>query len=401
MDPQRSTKVGCFYKPELDGLRFFAFLGVFICHALPKDQSACLRIPNSIVHVSVTLGNAGALGVDLFFALSAYLITDLLLSEKEANGSVNVTAFYARRVLRIWPLYLLFVGISVGLTFVDHSQKIEGATLLGYLLFASNWVIAHAGSFPKSTITPLWSISVEEQFYLVWPWVIKKLTRRDLYLLAALLLLTATVARIYIACRHGNDVVFWTNTFSRLDPIACGTIVALALHGRKFRMPTWKNYGYIGGGLLTLLLSSAFWNRSGASLAPLVCYPIAALGVTAVLLGSFGFRPLQWKPFVELGKRSYGLYVYHSLAFYIALHLITTRGTLPKFVLFRFSAFVITVLLAWPSYRFLEQPFLRLKHKFTVVPSRDIPVAYKCPSVETADRCFSAPNAVAVYATRD
>src|SRR5207244_11795630 len=104
--------------------------------------------------------------------------------------------------LRLLPLYLRFVGLSVWLTFVHHSRRIEGERVLGYLLFASHWVIAHAGSFPKSTITRLWSSSVEEQLYLVWPWVIKKLTRRDLYLLAALLLLTATVARIYIACRH-------------------------------------------------------------------------------------------------------------------------------------------------------------------------------------------------------
>jgi len=321
-------KMKRFYKPELDGLRLFAFLGVFISHALPEVEGSYSHFPKYIAQFVVAFSKTGSLGVDLFFALSAYLITELLLREKEAKGSVRAWAFYARRALRIWPLYLLFVGISVTLTVIDHSQQIGGPALAGYLLFVANWVIAYTGKWSNSVIVPLWSVSVEEQFYVVWPWVVKRLSHRALYVLAVTMLIFATLARGYIAWNHGTDVAYWTNTFSRLDPIACGTIVALVLHGRAFRVPTWGGYAYIGVGLLTLLLSSAFWNRSGASLTPLVCYPLAALGVTAVLLGSFGFRPLQWKPFVELGKRSYGLYVYHSLAFYIALHLITTRVTL-------------------------------------------------------------------------
>jgi peptidoglycan/LPS O-acetylase OafA/YrhL len=99
-----------FYRPELDVLRFFAFLSVFVYHTLyvPLDHLVGRGVPMWFAQLQVGISRAGAYGVDLFFALSAYLITELLLREKEYRGTLDVKSFYIRRILRIWPLYYVF-----------------------------------------------------------------------------------------------------------------------------------------------------------------------------------------------------------------------------------------------------------------------------------------------------
>src|SRR5436305_10886285 len=99
---------GRFYRPELDGLRFFAFLGVFVFHAAPRTLEfyAAAGYPRWLTNLLISVFGAGAYGVDLFFALSAYLITSLMLRERATTGSFDLRSFYVRRILRIWPLYL-------------------------------------------------------------------------------------------------------------------------------------------------------------------------------------------------------------------------------------------------------------------------------------------------------
>ena len=151
-----------FYRPELDCLRFFAFLAVFVHHTMPRqiDFYIAHHLPTALSNVAY----AGSFGVDLFFCLSAFLITELLLREKEEVGYLNVKAFYIRRILRIWPLYFAFVLFSFGLTFVDRNQHFSVSQLTMFLLLAGNW--ASAFTVISSVVAPLWSVSIEEQFYL-------------------------------------------------------------------------------------------------------------------------------------------------------------------------------------------------------------------------------------------
>ena len=111
------AKKSSFYRPELDCLRFFAFMTVFVHHSMPRTVEfyTTHHLPTVLSNVAY----AGAYGVDLFFCLSAYLITELLLREKEQVGHLNVKSFYIRRMLRIWPLYFTFVLFAFALTFVD------------------------------------------------------------------------------------------------------------------------------------------------------------------------------------------------------------------------------------------------------------------------------------------
>ena len=155
-----------FYRPELDTLRFFAFLGVFVFHVIPNDPSFYLThqvLSPAVVPIVCAISGAGAFGVDLFFALSAYLITILLIREEEVRRHIDIRAFYVRRILRIWPLYFFFIAVAALVPLWDRTQHLRWPYIVGYLLLAGNWVYAWQG-LPHSIAGPLWSVSIEEQF---------------------------------------------------------------------------------------------------------------------------------------------------------------------------------------------------------------------------------------------
>src|ERR1700758_1374563 len=131
-----------FYRPELDVLRFFAFLGVFIFHAAPRTMDFYDRAgyPHWLSSLLIPTFGAGAYGVDLFFALSAYLITSLLLRERSATGALDLRGFYLRRILRIWPLYLAFVAFAAVFAALVPGQHLPMKYVVGYSLLAGNWV---------------------------------------------------------------------------------------------------------------------------------------------------------------------------------------------------------------------------------------------------------------------
>ena len=119
---------------------------------------------------------ANHFNIDLFFILSTYLITEILLREKRARNGVNVKAFWVRRILRIWPLYFVFVGAVLWLgPHIVPGESVTPAYQIGFVTFTANWVVA-LGGWQPSVLMPLWSISIEEQFYLTWPLVVRRLS---------------------------------------------------------------------------------------------------------------------------------------------------------------------------------------------------------------------------------
>src|SRR6202789_3606958 len=184
-----------FYQPELDGLRFYAFLGVFVCHTLPVHETFYRGLHMPLPWLWVPLVLSGSAGVDLFFALSAFLITSLLLRERQETGGISLRSFYIRRILRIWPLYFLLIALGVVLAHTSADQNLPWYYVAGYLLFLGNWVQAVFGG-PNSICFPLWTVSIEEQFYLVWPLAAKMLKRRGMIIAAVITILLATVSRV-------------------------------------------------------------------------------------------------------------------------------------------------------------------------------------------------------------
>jgi peptidoglycan/LPS O-acetylase OafA/YrhL len=360
-----------FYHPELDVLRFLAFLGVFLHHTLPRDASAYTNsgLPTALSELLVAAKNAGAYGVDLFFVLSAYLITELLLREHANRGSFSISAFYVRRALRIWPLYFVFLALTVlVIPTILPDDAFGTAYIVSFALFFGNWVCA-ANGLPFSVASPLWSISVEEQFYLAWPPLLRLVGINRLKPLAIALLVVALATRILLAGLGIEHPAVWCNTIARLDSIALGALLAVSLRGG---VPQIKAFGrlLLGGlALVMFLLVGKYLPQDGpVSVLTFLVTALASVMLIAAVLrthAEFLLRaPFSW--LVYLGRISYGLYVFHLLAIaLVAKLLIVNLGVPLNFELRLLFSFGLTVLLAAVSYRWLERPFLDLKKRFT------------------------------------
>jgi len=331
-----------FYRPELDILRFGAFLLVFLHHALPHS-STDYGIPNLPASMLAGIARAGALGVDLFFTLSGYLITDLLLRERWLRGAIDIRSFYIRRILRIWPLYYFALLILVpGMSFLA-GEHIPWTYVASFVIFGGNWACA-AWGYPPSSFALLWSVSIEEQFYVTWPWLIR-LGADRLRTIAYGMLAITTVTRIVLVIRDVHHPGVWCNTLARLDPIAGGALLASFLNGTVPEHNPRTRILWIGIGSALLIGSGAVGSNEGWPV--LITYPLAAIASVGIIFGILGAR-LRTGSY--LGKISYGLYVFHAAAIRIVASPIL--------------ALPLTIAIAALSYRYLESPFLRLKHRF-------------------------------------
>jgi peptidoglycan/LPS O-acetylase OafA/YrhL len=195
-----------FYYPELDALRFSAFLLIFLRHTVPHRMGDYAgNFPVGIAEVLVSATNMLGCGLPLFFFLSAFLITELLAREKLKTDTVKIRDFYVRRSLRIWPLYFLgiFIGVAVAIAAKFSGTSADYGTsrmLVMYLALSGNWYFARgATAWSSNPMTPLWSISVEEQFYLFWPAVIRFAPDRALFGVCGVMAAVAIAPRYFLA----------------------------------------------------------------------------------------------------------------------------------------------------------------------------------------------------------
>ncbi len=324
-----------FHRPELDALRFGAFLLVFLHHALPHASGEMAGVPRVVAQAIAAIGRAGALGVDLFFALSAYLITELLRREQLATGKLDIRAFYVRRILRIWPLYFFAL-------FVLAPSISEPLPILPYALLAGNWWCAFAG-FPASSFALLWSVSIEEQFYLAWPFIMSPRS-------AVAMLGIASITRVVLAAAGVVHPGVWCNTLARLDPIAGGALLSYALAGRTLELSNGKRIALMFAGGTGFLWVGGFAPHDRWT--TVISYPIAAASALVILYASLGV-PMKSRVLGYLGKISFGLYVFHAAV-------LRFMPNMPV-------ALLLTIGVAALSYRWLEMPFLRLKERFARV----------------------------------
>jgi peptidoglycan/LPS O-acetylase OafA/YrhL len=378
-----------FYRPELDGLRFFAFFAVFWSHVAPREPAQWSRVGGARLGPWLALTvRSGSWGLDLFFVLSSYLITELLLREIETRGTLDVRSFWIRRALRIWPLYFATLLGAVLVAPRLLPQDLDAAHALAYATFTANWATVAWG--PGITVMgPLWSISIEEQFYFVWPLITRWLSFRRLFALTASLLVVSFVARVALIPRAGDAFALsiWCNTLTRLDPIAGGALLAMALRRRRLALGSGAAAALLAGSALTIVLTMRFEPAVAHDpwLGSLV-YLIDAAACVGMLLGAVAAPPerprLLTRPaLVYLGRISYGLYVYHGVAILLveaAWRRYAPPGPLLAHVGVLAAAFLLTVAFSVASYRWLEEPFLRLKERFSVI--RSAPLAPPTPS---------------------
>lgn len=373
VEPSREAKTH-FYRPELDALRFFAFFCVFFHHG--PELSTAVRAAQwkvQLAHVFMLLRAAGGFGMSLFFLLSSYLITELLLREKAFTGEVHLKAFYIRRILRIWPLYFFALGLAVLLgVFIPDPYWMNRRAVLAFLLFSVAWI-------PGGTQTPfnvLWSIGVEEQFYLLWPCLAKFGAARAIRIASYIVIAVSFIAVVLLA--HTNQHL-WYNPLVEFLYFAIGALVSLSLKGTPppavlrpwMRLPVfflglfaWVEAQHIGK--LTLQPEAPpAWRDC-------IFFGLAAVGSVLIFLSILGLQKsaIRW-PFLYLGKISYGLYVFQG----VTLEL--TMRWLPRFsyaFVWNLAVYAIalglTIAIASLTYKFLEMPFLRLKYRFEFVKSR-------------------------------
>ena len=327
-----------------------------------------------LARIVAGVGATGAFGVSVFFVLSSYLITELLLREKDLIGTLDVRSFYIRRILRIWPLYFAFLALAVVLQWIVPGQQVTWRAGLWFSLLAGNWFIVFHG-FPSSVIFPLWSVSIEEQFYITWPTVVRRVSEAGMLMIAGLLLTIATASRVYLGMHHVGESDVWCNTFVQLDPIAIGILMAVLLRGEIPRISRLARTALMLAGITGLALGSMFFGIKNDPLTTariVFGYPSVAIGGALLLLSVLRNRTSgSNRVLVYLGRISYGLYVFHVLGLLISDHAVPNQtASLFRYALRVAVALMATILMSAISFRWLETPFLSLKQRFSHVLSR-------------------------------
>ena len=345
------------YMPGLDGLRAVAVLGVIA------------------FHVGLPFAQGGLLGVGVFFVLSGYLITDILAAQWEKRGAIDLKDFWLHRARRLLPaLFLLLAAVVAYVTLFAPAQlaTLRGEVLAAALYISNWWYIFHHVSYfqsfgPPSPLTHLWSLAVEEQFYLVWPgllWLgLRYLSRRNLVLATLGLAAASALAMglLYHAGAGPNRVYYGTDT--RAFALLIGGALALVWPSRRLAdVPAaWRRSLEVLGvlGLALVLVLFAATNEYEPSLYPggLLLLSVATAAVVAVAALPEGrlARALGWEPLRWLGVRSYGIYLWHYPV--IAL---TSPAAGGPFMPGRAALQILaSIALAAISWRYVEEPLRR------------------------------------------
>jgi peptidoglycan/LPS O-acetylase OafA/YrhL len=368
---------GSFYRPELDVVRFVAFLLVFVHHTAPR-QGLIPHLGPQLSGVVTSLAKASGFGLCLFFVLSAYLITELLLRENSATGNVEIKAFYIRRALRIWPLYFLGLAIGVAFAVLRHQPEVL-ARYAAYAVLAGNvYCAAHVATAGKSPMEILWSISIEEQFYLFWPWIAAARARKLLIISAVSLLAVSALALIYIARTGASTDAAWFNSFVQFGMFGAGALLSLKLRGSAPRLRIWSRLAFVFVAAALWYIASAVFHIKDPGPAPstinlIAGYAAVVLGCVILLWSVMGVSAKSLPhPLIYLGRISFGLYVFHELGMNMAWSLLHKLRVPQSGVVSAFVGLTITIAIASLSYNFYEKPFLKLKKHLEVVKSRPV-----------------------------
>lgn len=343
------------YYPALDGLRAVSILAVLIHHWNLIAESPLLPW--------------GSLGVDVFFVVSGFLITSLLVEEYSAASTISLKKFYMRRALRLLPA--LFLAISV----VGVIALIIGPAALGLtplrsasLLYFTNWVRAYE-PWRLWVFSHFWSLAIEEQFYVAWPLALLALLRGRfrpqtiIYVVIGLAVLSVSLRSVMYAggvpinrIYHGSD--------TRADGLLIGCALSLILHwipGAFQNETAIKKFSYAG-----VIVLASMMQIGTERLIYYTGFALAGLSAAAIIVRVVQLPPpafLTHPVSLWIGRRSYGLYIWHWAIFYL------TRMILGKGWLAVAVGTILTFVVAGLSYRYVELPFLRLKRRYTAQPS--------------------------------
>ncbi|MFV0335694.1 MAG: acyltransferase family protein [Tropicimonas sp.] len=341
----------------LDGLRFLCITAVLFHHS---------PLMSTYSPVSI-LASRGFLGVDFFFVLSGFLITTLLLREERRKGRFSLAGFYRRRALRILPVYFLVVTAVGGYYVLVKGVPGAGELWIHYYLFLSNFLTS---DIPLLGVS--WSLSVEEQYYLVWPLLLLVTPRRILPgILVVLIALNVAISAgwfgfLGVAPPEVGHLRFALPN-STYAPILIGSLLAFALNrpegfGMLYRLGGWRHAPLVA--LALLLAALLLLPRNVLGLPNLVLHlSMACLLASVVMREQNSLTPvLSWAPLRRIGQISYGLYLYHLIGLDLVNRLLPEALTASGLFVF-VAYFAVSVAIAEVSFRYYETPFLRLRYR--------------------------------------
>jgi peptidoglycan/LPS O-acetylase OafA/YrhL len=341
--------------PQLDAVRGVAILVVMM-------HNVSLKYP---VFHSQQLFSNGWMGVDLFFVLSGFLITGILVDSKRSEGYFK--NFYVRRCLRIWPLYyslLFFMFVLVRFLSRSEFQAVvqTSSPWWAFPLFLQNFLLPISTN-AAGPLGVTWSLAIEEQFYLVWPLVVRSCSLTQLRRVAIAEICISPALRYYLSLHH---VDLYTNVFCRLDGLMAGALLALLVRSDNFVPSKYLRMAWI-----SMVVAAPLAFLTSEVDARWIVYSFTAIGSAAfVYISLFSAQKhlqavMTNRFLVYTGSISYGLYLLHKIPFGMvqALHL-DSQPFLPLPIIF-----VASYALAAVSWNLLEKPFLNLKRFFGSKPT--------------------------------
>lgn len=351
------------YLEGLNGIRAMAAMAVIISHITLSLHRFDL---DPYLFGSFDDGNPRGLdmagyGVSMFFALSGFLITFLLLKEKQDRSKINVRKFYVRRILRIWPLYYAYLLLCL-VYFLIFSVDFSADVVFWYVFFGANIPFILQSALPL--LAHYWSLGVEEQFYLFWPWVVKISNSRLLYvslILTAILIGTKICLHIFMP----HTVVEQILEVTRFQCMLMGGVTAILFFSnhRWFLNPATSTIVQMGCWLcLGLVAINKF------HIASFLDNEILAAVTCLIIVGQVtkkGLINLENNIMDFLGKISYGTYVIHPMIIMLGSKFINLKGMDGPaiYILLYIVLLSATVIVSFASYQYLEKPFLKLKAK--------------------------------------
>ena len=363
------AKSSSYYLGSLDGLRLVSFLVIFLHH---QPGTASIKI----------FAERGWASVDLFFVISAFLLFRLLEAENDKDGQINVRNFYIRRVLRIYPLLMVYYSavFIIGIGFSDFMAWLRFAATLASVDNIAVWWLNYNFSVPA--VGHLWTLSFEVQIYLLLPvafWAWRKWgTRRFLW--GLLVIEMVAFAARYWAVGSGVEYPsIYVHPYLRPESILLGLALAVVKPTWK---PSWSVLAAIGASIAFVAMPST--NQS------FIYFPIAVMVVALVDAGLW-FRPLRallsLRPCRYLGTISYGLYVFHIAAIYGTVRVLglPVLAGVSNGPMITATSLGLTIAAAAVSYRYLERPFLQLKRRFTSIDGRASGSPEGAPDARSAD----------------
>lgn len=363
--------------PNLDGWRFVAFVAVFYHHSF-STQLDEIRNEPLYQFIKGTTQN-GDLGVDFFFVLSGFLIIYLLIDEKKITGKINARNFYIRRILRIFPLYYfcVFFGFFLFPVFkgIFGVASDENANLLPYVFFFANIDIYTNGILPDAGgLGVLWSVAIEEQFYLTIPFILLIVPIRYYKWIFVSVLAISLVFRAQFV---DNEYFLKFHTFASMGNLAIGGLIAYysSLSERFVKFFEDLNPWLIRLNYVAII--AVFFFRSSIFATPSLkifdTVLIAGLFAVVILEQNYSkksvFKMKNNRLFSNLGKYTYGLYCLHLIAAVAVLQITPRLGLNDELweVIFLETPliFVASLLVAYVSFQYYEKPFLKLKSRFS------------------------------------